>query len=371
MAGSPRKRARREAEAAGLSPEEVEAAVAAAAAEADGRATRKRTPYDARQEVTDRIVAAMESDDGKWKKPWTALRRPQNAATGRPYNGINRFLLGMHNAVAETGDPRFCTAKQAEDKGWEVREDERPNAELSVFYGTYEKKVEGATPEEIERGEGVRTGRTLRVSRVYHASQIDGIPEWSAPVRGFDPHDEAEAVLVNSGAAIFHDLDDRAYYSPSEDEIHLPSRAAFSSADEFYGTAMHEMAHWTGGSEERVPRRSGREFGDTAYAKEELVAELSAAMVLDELGIESAGDELSHARYVKSWVKALKDDKSAIFRAASAAQEVSDYVMGFAPSVRASAEQDPPPADLVTDRAVTADEPFGPTPAGVGVGIDL
>jgi antirestriction protein ArdC len=140
----------------------------------------------------------------------------------------------------------------------------------------------------------------------------------------FSPVLEAEQVLAKTGATIRHGFD-CAFYVPSRDEICLPNRERFTSEVNYYATALHELAHWTG-IESRLNRTFGRCFGDDAYAMEELVAELSAAFSMGSLGLVNGTIE-NHASYVDGWLKCLKADKSAIFTAASQAAKASDFIL--------------------------------------------
>ena len=137
-----------------------------------------------------------------------------------------------------------------------------------------------------------------------------------------------EQILGNSGAKISHDQADRAFYSRSQDSIHLPPKESFKEPAGYYGTALHELAHWTG-HPSRLNRSTLNEsyrFGDTSYAKEELRAELASVFLAAERGIPH--DPQQHAAYVGSWIKALKEDKNEIFRAAHDASAATEYLLG-------------------------------------------
>jgi hypothetical protein len=196
-----------------------------------------------------------------------------------------------------------------------------------------------------------------RIYTVFNGQQIEGIPpyapqktqEWEAVQAG-------ERILVNSGARITHDQDDRAFYSPASDKIHLPPREAFKNASDYYGTALHELSHWSG-----HPTRLNREtlnesyrFGDTNYAKEELRAELASVFLAAEKGIPHNPEQ--HAAYVASWIQTLKNDKNEIFRAAKDAHAAADYLIAFdkeLPRERSSQE----PTRTETAELVAAREP--------------
>ena len=143
------------------------------------------------------------------------------------------------------------------------------------------------------------------------------------------PSKPASKILRNSGAEITHDQADRAFYSRSTDSIHLPLRELFRDAPGYYGTALHELAHWTG-HPERLNRQTLNEsyrFGDQNYAREELRAELASLFLAAERGIPH--DPGQHASYVSSWIKALRDDKNEIFRAAYDASRASEFLLAL------------------------------------------
>ena len=160
---------------------------------------------------------------------------------------------------------------------------------------------------------------------VFNAAQVDG---YTAP--GVLPTlSDAERIAAADeyfgaiGATVRHGYD-RAYYQPSGDMIAMPDFAAFKGPAYYYSTLAHELTHWTG-AKRRLDRTFGQRFGDSAYAAEELVAELGAAFQCAVLGIDSE-PRADHAQYVAHWLKVLKADKRAIFMAASKAQAAVDYL---------------------------------------------
>ena len=165
---------------------------------------------------------------------------------------------------------------------------------------------------------------------VFNAQQIDGIPPHNPKQHTtFEAVQAGEQILNNSGANIAHDQADRAFYSRSEDSIHLPPKDAFRDAAGYYGTALHELAHWTG-HPSRLDRSTLTEsyrFGDANYAKEELRAELASVFLAAQRGIPH--DPEQHASYVNSWIGALKRDKNEIFRAAHDASKATDFILAL------------------------------------------
>jgi antirestriction protein ArdC len=117
----------------------------------------------------------------------------------------------------------------------------------------------------------------------------------------------------------------RAFYAPGADMVQMPLREAFRSTEGYYSVLAHELTHSTG-HERRLSRQFGKRFGDRAYAVEELVAELGAAMICGTLGIEAEPRD-DHADYIASWLRVLKDDKRAVVSAAAHAQKAADLVL--------------------------------------------
>ncbi|MFW5498410.1 MULTISPECIES: zincin-like metallopeptidase domain-containing protein [unclassified Maridesulfovibrio] len=289
--------------------------------------SKAKAPYY--QRFADDIIDKLEKGTAPWQRPWKAgeFQPAFNPVSGAIYRGINQVMLSSDGL----NDPRFMTYKQAESKGWQVRKGSK--SQTIVFWQMSQVSVmkdKDGKPERDEDG-NVKAERIqlekpiLRFSNVFHASQIDGIPEWDGREISWNPDERAEAILENSGANITHDQRDRAFYRPSSDEIHLPPHAAFDSPDKYYSTALHELGHWTG-HESRLDREFGP-FGSEIYAKEELRAEIASWMTSSELGISHNPEQ--HASYVKSWVKVLKEDPYEIVRACQSAEKIKDYTLGF------------------------------------------
>jgi antirestriction protein ArdC len=292
-----------------------------------------RAPRDHYQEVTDRIIEALEAGTPPWRRPWDPDKAggpamPRNAATGHRYRGINVLTLGMSTLAFASGDPRWATYKQAEDRGWQVRKGERGTT--GYFFKKLElrdARADGSGPEDCE--DSVRRIPLLRSFSLFHASQIDGIPEFVPPTIEEAPWrapEAAEIIIANSGAVVRFG-GEKAFYSPSTDHIQMPPHAAFATAEKFCGTLLHEASHWTG-AETRLNRDLRNHFGSHDYAREELRAEIGQMMVCGELGIADC-DFSNNAAYVASWLEKLRSDRKEIFRAAADAQRIADYLLAF------------------------------------------
>ena len=157
---------------------------------------------DIYQEVTDKIITALESGTPPWRRPWDAnMARPSgpfNGATGHQYRGINTLMLGMNPLSYETGDPRWMTFKQAQEKGWHVIKGSK--ASTVVFF----KKLEIDDPDG-DSDDDKKTVPVIRSYPVFHASQLDGIPSYVAPAIGDVPWrkpESAQVILSASGVPI-------------------------------------------------------------------------------------------------------------------------------------------------------------------------
>jgi antirestriction protein ArdC len=265
---------------------------------------------DKYQEITNQIIESLEAGTTPWVKPWASSGAPYNVSTGNAYQGINHILLSM-SPYKSSG---WMTFNQARDCGGSVRRGEKSSAQV-VFFKPLTIK-DKATDEEKQIP-------LLKTSAVFNIEQIEGLPEKYLPKvlgAGQSFEDNTRAAALMSQAKVVHG-GSQACFIPSRDEIHLPNKTEFKSAADYHATALHELTHWTG-HKPRLDRTFGARFGDNAYAFEELVAELGAAFLCSDCGIDG---KLQHETYIASWVKVLKDDKRAIFTASSAARKAADF----------------------------------------------
>ncbi len=276
---------------------------------------------DIRQTITDKIITLLERGTTTAGPRWTggkATGLPTNAKTGEAYRGINVLLLWTEMAEKSYSSSKWLTYKQAADLGGQVRKAEK--SVMCVYYQTVQKK----DAQHEEECDGYFLAKPFWL---FNFAQIDGLPvDQVAPtaVKDFDANHEAEQVLIKTHAQIDYGFDS-AYYTSLQDKICMPQRERFTTSENFYATVLHELTHWTG-HESRLNRQFGKRFGDDAYAFEELVAELGAAFTVGQLGMVDATIE-AHADYVQSWVKVLKNDKHAIFTAASQAAKAADFIL--------------------------------------------
>ena len=233
--------------------------------------------------VTDSIIAELEKGAIPWVKPWKAdSSADKNFISQKPYQGINRLLLGMGSMAKGYTNPAWATFKQWADSGANVKAGEK--ATHIVFFKPVKTK-DKATGE--DKGYCVIKGYA-----VFNVEQTDmNIVPSVIPESPFNPMPDCENRIIKTGASISHG-GDAAFYMPSHNRIQLPNKGAFSSEANYYATAFHELSHWTG-AKHRLDRAldKGR-YGNPAYAFEELVAEISAAYLCADYKIQG---ELRHA----------------------------------------------------------------------------
>ena len=277
--------------------------------------------------ITNRIIEELEKGNIPWKKPWKGGGgRPKNLISGKGYSGINFFLLSM----MPFDNDYFLTFKQAKAIGGNVIKGQKG---LPVIYYGAAKAKENASGD-VTKGFNflkyytvfnVTQCENLDHSRIEVAKDID-----SEPLE-FNPIEAAETIISKYiGKPSITYLDNQAYYKPSGDVINMPKKENFNGVEQFYSTLFHEMTHSTG-HQKRLARPEIMEsnfFGSADYSKEELTAELGAAFLCSQAGIDNTLE--NSTAYLQSWLKVLKaqDNKKWIIEAASKAQKAVNYING-------------------------------------------
>ena len=296
---------------------------------------------DVYSKVTERIISDLEQGIRPWMKPWSAehaagrITRPLRH-NGTPYRGMNILLLWGEAMDKGYAAPIWMTFKQALELDAHVRKGE--HGSLVVYANSITKT------ETNDKGEEDGESRTLSACEheipfmkgytVFNVEQVDGLP---APyyTQAVDPMPLSERIdntdrFIANTAAIIHHGGNRAFYTPARDAIQMPPFEAFKDKESYYATALHELTHWTKPKSRLDRDFSAKRFGDSGYAREELVAELGAAFLCAELGITPEVRE-DHADYLGHWLTVLKEDKRAIFSAAAHAQRAADYLGSLQP----------------------------------------
>lgn len=283
---------------------------------------------DIHARVTDEIVQAIETRVSVFEMPWHKRAHaglPRNPATGNVYRGVNTLVLwvaGQRNGYASS---YWASYRQWQSLGAQVRKEERGS--VVVFYKREEKTTDNSSE---DTDEPEKTRAVLRHSFVFNSDQVDG---WSSQESPHEVDDCTLSAIDEFVDALPSDIrygSDSAYYNLTLDRVFMPHRANFHDTksgraiDGFYAVLLHEHIHWSGHPSRLKRDLSGR-FGSSAYAMEELIAELGAAFLCASLGI-STYPRPDHAAYIASWLRVLKEQKTAIFVAASAASVASQFL---------------------------------------------
>lgn len=301
--------------------------------------TTARTPKrDLYADITQKLIAQIERDPGQPQMPWRRtggrpLWLPENAETSQLYRGINVLMLWA--TAEEKGYPRpiWATYKQWQALGAQVRGGEKSTTVIK--YGEYHLNDQRRAEANVaDDDDGKRL--YIRGYAVFNAAQVDGyaLPDAPEPLGPIERIERARQFIANTGAVI-QIGGERAFYSPARDLIQMPDEGLFtgtdsmSRAEAWHATEAHEAAHWTS-HKSRLDRQLGKRFGDDQYAAEELVAEISAAMLCARLEI-TQDVRPDHAQYLAHWLKIMKAEPRAIFTAAAAAARAVDYLVGLQP----------------------------------------
>jgi antirestriction protein ArdC/DNA polymerase III epsilon subunit-like protein len=280
----------------------------------------------ATQKIADAIIAALEAGTAPWRKPWTGGGfLPTSVATGKMYEGTNVLVLWAAQERNGWSDNRWLTYKQAEKLGGNIKRGEKAT---SIIHWTPKFKDVKQPDGTIEK---VFVYTPPKIINVFNVEQAEGI-NLPPLVKGEPiPVSQAEQTLLDTykdRPEIFYKSQDSAYYSPVTDTIHLPLREQFGAEQDIFETIVHELAHSTGHTS-RVNRKDLTDNYGTHKAsrgEEELIAEISVALVAARLGVEI--DFGNVAAYAKSWLGALKDDPTMIIKAAKQAQKAVDHMLG-------------------------------------------
>ncbi|MDN5215562.1 zincin-like metallopeptidase domain-containing protein [Fulvivirgaceae bacterium BMA12] len=291
----------------------------------------KTSSPDIHQEVTDKIISLLDHVDlDDYQPPFSQLAAqglPENPTTGNHYQGVNILALWFNQQSGKFTSNQWATFKQWKDNGAQVRKGEKGSR--VIFYKTLLKSEENESgePEEIKIP-------MLRLFTVFNANQVDGyeddkndnVPKTDKVqrIKLIDQFCAATGADIRTGES-------EAYYDKIEDYINMPETSMFldtpetSATENYYSVLFHELTHWTG-AEKRLDRPGITERIKTEdYAFEELIAELGGAFLAARHRITQTLPK-NHAIYIKSWLQALKEDKTHIFKASAQAAKAVEYL---------------------------------------------
>lgn len=287
-----------------------------------------------RKSVADMFVKGLSEEGLNWKQGWATTGELRNAVSNRHYRGLNEFYLKLVSMVHGYKDPRWMTFNQIRDEGYHLEKGSK-GAKVEYWFPFDTIKKKGVSFEEKERliNEGERKKEDFslvaKYYTVFNGDNISGLPEIELPKNEIEPSVVLEQISRGMNVEIYNDGEDRAFYRPSTDDIHLPLPEVFSSDNEYNAVAFHELGHATG-HESRLNRDQSGVFGTSAYAKEELVAEITSAFMAETTGISLEDMNMeNHKAYVNGWIASIEDDPEYLMKAISQAHDAADYMQQF------------------------------------------
>lgn len=281
--------------------------------------------------VTNRIIQKLEEAiaNGKpaapWHRPWNDMTAPVNYVSQKNYRGVNVMLL-------ESGE--YLTWKQLCDV-----QKTKPNVKLRkgskssiVVYFDFKDKVKDVVGDSGQIEQKTVKVPFLRYYNVFNARDVDGLELHERPTYKHEPISEAEAIVNGyiareNGLRLTFNDGQKACYRPLSDSLSVPRAELFPDVNEYYSVLFHELTHSTG-HPSRLKRLKLAAFGDEAYSKEELVAEIGSSLLCASCGIDSSSVTDNSVAYLQSWLSALKNDVTLIVSAAAKAQKAADYIRG-------------------------------------------
>ncbi len=317
--------------------------------------------FDLNETITNKFIKALEQGTAPWTKPWitsygsdycSTKHSHINFTTGTAYRGINTMILDLECHLQDFSTGQWASFKQISAKGGKILKGSKSTQVIfwSVTIleknpdGTLGKKIITKTPEQKREAEKlVRQGKAVKIFKdhyynVFNIEQTDLFDETkvvkSEPINAgdlicgdqesedlIDDYIERESIRLN-----LQGKQSRCFYTPSQDYIEIVPQADFKSTGEYYHTIFHEMAHSTG-HEDRLNRLESAGFGSDPYAREELVAEITASFLSNRVGLLNTSLFANSQAYCNSWASQLKKDKTLIFKASQEAQKAFDLII--------------------------------------------
>ena len=305
---------------------------------------------DAKERVLAGLLEKIKEGKAPWRKPfkddanYAGAFVPRNPASKHIYSGINSLVLKLSQQVLGYEDPRWMTYNQAQDLGGQVRKGEK-GVQILVPYKNVRKEKDSTTGEEKVAGSYI----TFGVKTVFNVEQIDGLNLPTVEAEAGEPKTPLEAqdfildrykksmeakglktpAVSYTYVGAYGSHSSSPNWNPASDVITLPTKEQFNSPEDMFDTIAHELAHSTGHKDRLDRTELTKDYGtdNAARGKEELIAEISSAILASMFGVNSDFDNT--AAYVKSWLQALQDNPEMVMSASSEAQKVVDYLLGM------------------------------------------
>jgi antirestriction protein ArdC len=305
---------------------------------------------DAKERVLAGLLEKIKEGKAPWRKPFkddanlAGAFVPRNPASKHIYTGINSLVLKLSQQIGGYSDPRWMTYNQAQELGGQVRKGEK-GVQILIPFKNVRREKDSATGEEKVAGSYV----TFGAKAVFNVEQIDGLNLPSVKDEAGEPKTPLEAQdfildryqksmeakglkapkVTYTYVGNYGSHSSSPNWSPSADVITLPTQEQFNSPEDMFDTIAHELAHSTGHKDRLDRTELTKDYGtdNAARGKEELIAEISSAILASMFGVNSDFDNT--AAYVQSWLEALQNNPEMVMSASSDAQKVVDYLLGM------------------------------------------
>ena len=283
---------------------------------------------DIMQDITNRVIEQLEQGIIPWERPWAGVRDGAiSHATGRAYSFCNQLFM-------KPGE--YLTWNQVHQEGGRVKAGARSSSVIFWKRIAYQAVDEDGQPRFDDDGNAV-VGRVipyLRDFTVFHIDDCENVaPRWDDKLADTKDDLDADRVLRDyvrrEGIHLEITRSNEAYYDRAFDRIHLPLLKQFKTASDFYATAFHEATHSTGHYTRLNRLKADSHFGNESYSREELVAEMGSACIMNELGLENTKTFRNTSAYIQSWLRALRNDRTLIAIAASQAEKAARLILNL------------------------------------------
>ena len=262
-----------------------------------------------REELVKMYVDSLKEGNIPWRQRWVSSLNI-NGLTHQEYRGVNQLLLSFVTYKEKYNDNRWMTYKQIIDKGYKLKEAKGKGVPVE-FWSAYDIK------------------NKQKISISDYENIIRNKPEIKDDYKLFCNKDIPSNVFIQrviKGLGVkYKEEGSRAYYSPQDDLVVIPSSTKFYDKYSYYATQLHELCHATGHPKRMNRDQSNKNKKD--YAREELVAEISSSFLMGKLEIEPAElDYNNHKAYIQSWISILEDKPQELFKAINESNKVYEFI---------------------------------------------
>lgn len=302
------------------------------------------TTKNIKDKMVEYYIDSLSHNQIPWQKGWRADRH-FNAVTEGQYHGVNYLTLQFVSLIKGYTDPRWCTVKQANSKGWKVKTKPIDVKDKGEIYGVplqywmpcqlneqgkFQKWITWDTYHDMKDDPENKISVDVRSKTfyVFNAQEIEGIPAYESPQHSQDIQASPFIDhLIKQMKVQYKECGDEAYYRPSTDTVVIPPKDTFYSEYDYHATRLHELCHATG-NPNRLGRKIENPFGSENYAREELRAEIASSFLSLDIGLPLSEEHLkNHAAYIQSWIQILKENPHELFQAIKTADDIEKYAL--------------------------------------------